>query len=437
MKSYSISLLISLVLLVPGQFVQAQESTLKKQIDALALQLEPDIIQWRRHFHQYPELSNREYKTAEKIALHLTSLGMEVQTGVAHTGVVGILRGALPGPVVALRADMDALPVKERVDLPFASRETAQYNGQQVGVMHACGHDTHMAMLMGAASVLASLKEQLPGTVKFIFQPAEEGAPEDEEGGAQLMIKEGVLDHPKVDVIFGLHINSQTSSGHIKYRPGATMAGSDSYIIKVKGSQTHGAYPWEGIDPIVTAAQIINGLQTIVSRQLPLIQNSAVITVGAIHGGVRSNIIPEEVQMIGTIRSLDSEMQAMMHQKIERTAKSIAESMGATAEVKINVGYPVTFNDPALTAQMLPSLQDAAGVDKVHLRTAVMGAEDFSFYAQKVPGFFFFVGGAPPHIDPQENAPHHTPDFYLDESGFTLGTRALCYLTVDYMMSPP
>ncbi len=435
MKSLYPIVLVALLLVASVNNTTAQNSDLKKQIDQLAETLESDIIQWRRHFHQYPELSNREFNTSKKIAEHLQAMGIEVHTGIAHTGVVGILKGGKPGPVVALRADIDGLPVKERADLPFASKELSSYQGQEVNVMHACGHDTHIAMLLGAASILSTIKDQIPGTVKFIFQPAEEGAPQGEEGGAKLMVKEGVLDNPKVEVIFGLHINSQTTAGHIKYRPGGTMASSDSYSILVKGSQTHGAYPWEGIDPIVTSAQIITGLQTIVSRQLPLIQNSAVISVGSIHGGVRNNIIPEEVKLVGTIRALDTEMQDMMHEKITHTATKIAESMGATAEVTINRGYPVTYNDPALTAQMIPSLVEAAGKDRVHLRSPVMGAEDFSFYAQKVPGFFFFLGGAPVNTDPGENAPHHTPDFFIDESGFTVGSRALCYLTLDYMNS--
>ncbi len=413
----------------------SQDSSIKQRLSDIIADLEPQMVEWRRHFHQNPELSNREFETSKTIAEHLRSLDLEVQTGIAHTGVVAILRGGKPGPVVALRADIDALPVTERVQVPFASKVTTEYNGQQVGVMHACGHDTHIAMLLGAAHALSQIREELPGTVKFIFQPAEEGAPQGEQGGAELMIKEGVLENPKVEVIFGLHINSQTTAGHIKYRPGGTMAGSDSYKIVVKGSQTHGAYPWGGIDPVVTAAQIVNGLQTIVSRQLPLIQNPAVISVGSIHGGVRSNIIPEEVEIVGTIRSLDTDMQQMMHEKIRRTATKIAESMGASAEVTINIGYPVTHNDPELTDQMLPSLLEAAGKEQVHLRSAVMGAEDFSYYAREVPGLFFFVGGAPPDIDPNENPPHHTPDFYIDESGFTVGSKALCYLALDYMTS--
>jgi len=415
-----------------------QNGAQKSKINALADKLEPKVVAWRRDLHQHPELGNREFKTAEKIAAHLQSLGLEVKTKVAHTGVVGILKGGKPGPVVALRADMDALPVTERVDIPFASKVKAEYNRQNVGIMHACGHDTHVAILMGVAEVLSSLKGELRGTVKFIFQPAEEGAPEGEEGGAELMVKEGVLENPKVDVIFGLHINAQTEVGKIRYRPGGTMASSDDFRIRVKGKQAHGAYPWLGVDPIVTAAQIINGLQTIVSRQMQLTEEAAVVTVGAIHGGVRNNIIPEEVEMIGTIRALDTTMQKLLHERIIRTATKIAESAGATAEVKIGQGtsYPVTYNDLVLTEKMIPTLQALAGKENVVLQKAVTGAEDFSFYQKKVPGFFFFLGGAPKGKKSSETAPHHTPDFYIDDSGLEVGVKALCHLTIDYMRPP-
>ncbi len=313
--------------------------------------IESRVVEWRRHFHQNPELSNREFKTAEKIAAHLKGLGMEVQTGIAYTGVVGILKGDQPGPVVALRADMDALPVSERAPIPFASKVRSSYLGKEVGVMHACGHDTHVAMLMGAAEILTALKKDLRGTVVFIFQPAEEGAPPGEEGGAELMVKEGVLRNNKVDVIFGLHINSLTEVGKIKYKPGGALAAVNRLVINVNGKQTHGSTPWTGIDPITIAAQIIQGLQLIVSRQTELTREAAVISIGKIEGGVRSNIIPESVQMIGTIRTLDTEMQKIIHEKIRLTATNIAESWGATAEVTIEKGYPVTFNDPELTAK--------------------------------------------------------------------------------------
>ena len=433
-------LLILFCMFIVGAMAQMPSSTkandlsaTKAKIDKLANQIEPKVIEWRRHFHQYPELSNREFKTAEKVAAHLKGLGMEVRTGIAHTGVVGILKGGKPGPVIALRADMDALPVLERADLPFASKEKSKYNGQDVGVMHACGHDTHVAMLMGAADILTKIKSELNGTVVFIFQPAEEGAPKGEEGGAKMMVKEGVLDNPKVDAIFGLHINSQTEVGTIKYKPGGTMAAADQFYITVKGVQTHGSQPWGGVDPIVASAQIVNGLQTIVSRQTELTKEAAVISVGMIQGGVRNNIIPEEVKMIGTIRTLDVGMQDIIHEKIKLTATKIAESMGATAEVEIRKGVPVTYNDPELTAQMLSTIQEVAGEKNVILTPAVTGAEDFSFYAEKVPGLFLFVGGMPKGKSSKEAAPHHTPDFFIDESGMKLGVRTLCNLTLDYL----
>jgi amidohydrolase len=406
---------------------------LNTKIDQKAQALESKVVAWRRDFHQNPELGNREFKTAEKITAHLKQLGLEVQTGVAHTGVVGLLKGGKPGPVVALRADMDGLPVTERVDLPFKSKVTTEYNGQNTGVMHACGHDTHVAILMGVAEVLASVKAELKGTVKFIFQPAEEGAPEGEEGGAKLMVKEGVLENPKVDAIFGLHINSQTEVNTIAYKPGATMAAVDFFSIDVKGKQTHGAYPWSGVDPIVTSSQIVAGLQTIVSRNLDITKAPAVVTIGAIHGGIRQNIIPEEVRMIGTIRTFDEEMHTHVHKRVKEISTNIAESAGATANVKIDVLYPVTFNDIPLTEKMIGTLQNVAGKENVILTSAKTGAEDFSYFQQKVPGFFFFLGGMPKGKNPLDAAPHHTPDFFIDESGLVLGVRSLSRLAVDYM----
>ncbi|MBC5773864.1 amidohydrolase [Pontibacter sp. KCTC 32443] len=413
---------------------QAQDTKLLAKANALADKIEPKVIEWRRDYHQYPELGNRETKTAAKIAKQLKSYGIEVETGVAHTGVVGILKGDKPGPVVALRADIDGLPVTERADLAFASKEKSTYNGQEVGVMHACGHDTHIAMLLGAAEILASMKKDLKGTVKFIFQPAEEGAPIGEEGGAYLMVKEGVLTKgPKPEVIFGLHINSQTEVGQIKYRPGGTMASADIFRINVKGKQVHGAYPWAGVDPIVVSAQIINGLQTIISRQTELAEDAAVVTVGSIHGGVRNNIIPEEVKMEGTIRALNTEMQKKIHEKVKLTATKIAESAGATAEVSFHPQTPVTFNDPALTGKMLPTLQAVAGRENVILSKAVTGAEDFAFFQEKIPGLYLFVGGMKKGTKP-ENAPaHHTPDFHIDEAGMKLGVKTLTHLTLNYM----
>jgi len=326
------------------------------------------------------------------------------------------------------------LPLTERADLPFASKAKGEYNGQPVGVMHACGHDTHVAMLLGAAEVLASMQKDLKGTVKFIFQPAEEGAPAGEEGGASLMVKEGVLDKgPKPEVIFGLHINSQTEVGTLKYRPGGIMAGADVFRIRVKGKQVHGASPWHGVDPVVTSAQIINGLQTIISRQVELTEDAAVITVGSIHGGVRNNIIPEEVVMEGTVRALNTRMQQQIHEKIRLTATKIAESAGAVAEVEIQAMAPVTFNDPELTEKMLPTLQAVAGKDRVVHMKAMTGAEDFAFYQQQIPGLFVFVGGMPKGQDPAKAPAHHTPDFYVDESGMKLGVKTLTNLTLDYM----
>lgn len=427
------NIIITAVLLSITNLASSQDVVLKTKISKKAESLESKVIAWRRDFHQNPELGNREFKTAEKIAAHLRSLGIEVQTGVAKTGVVGILKGGKTGPVVALRADIDALPVKERVNLPFASKVEGEYNGNPVYIMHACGHDTHTAILMGTAEILASIKNELKGTVKFIFQPAEEGPPEGEEGGAELMVKEGVLENPKVDVIFGLHINAQTEVGKIKYRPGGTMASSDWFTIKVKGKQSHGASPWYGIDPIVTASQIIIGLQTIVSRSTNLTENAAVVTVGQISAGVRNNIIPEELEMKGTIRTLDSNDQKMIHAKVNQIATNIAESAGATAEVSITSKTLITYNDPSLTEKMVPTLEEVAGKNNVNLAPATTGAEDFSYYQDKIPGLYFFLGGMAKGKTATETAGHHTPDFYIDEDGFVLGMKAMANLALDYM----
>ena len=405
---------------------------MSSKINTETAKVMPQVIEWRRHLHQFPELSNREFKTAKFVEGHLRKFGLEVKTGIAKTGVVGILKGGQPGPTIGLRADMDALPVKERVDLPFASKETAEYNGQTVPVMHACGHDTHVAMLLGAAEVLSKMKSQIKGTVIFIFQPAEEGAPAGEEGGAELMVKEGVMDAPKIDAIFGIHINSQTPVGTIKYRSGAFMASSDWFTIKVKGKQTHGAYPWSGVDPIAVSAQIYNGLQMIVSRRSELVKSPVIITVGKINAGVRENIIPEEATMAGTIRVLDAQMQTEVHEKIKQTAEKIAESMGATAEVTIERKTPVTYNTPELVKRMLPSLEKAAGKDSVTETNWVTGAEDFAFYGAKAPAFFFMVGGMPLDKTPAEAAPHHTPDFYIDDSRLDVGVKAFCNIVFDY-----
>ncbi len=424
-------LALSLYTTVAVAQTDALKASMAKQADAMQAKL----VTWRRDFHEHPELGNHETRTAGIIANHLKSLGIEVNTGVAKTGVVGLLKGGKPGPVVALRADMDGLPVTERTAVPFASKVKTTFNSTEVGVMHACGHDTHMSILMGVAEVLSSMKNDLHGTVKFIFQPAEEGPPFGEEGGAELMIKEGVLQNPKVDAIFGLHINAQTEVGKITYRPGGTMAAVNDMQIVVKGRQAHGAYPWSSIDPIVVSAQIINSLQTIVSRNLNVTENAAVVTIGAINGGNRSNIIPEQVTMMGTLRALSADDEKMLIERVKTIATKTAEAAGATAEVKIpfSVRYPVTYNDPKLTEKMLPTLQATAGAANVLLRPAVTGAEDFSFFQEKVPGLFIFLGGMPKDQDPLKTAAHHTPDFYIDESGFSLGVKALCNLTLDYM----
>lgn len=414
----------------PG--LHAQKTAIELQIESAVNKIEPKCIEWRRDLHQHPELSNREFRTANIIADHLRSLGMEVKENVAKTGVVGILKGTKPGPVIGLRADMDALPVTERTGLPFASKLRSTFNGQEVGVMHACGHDTHVAMLMSVAEILAGMKKDLAGTVKFVFQPAEEGPPIGEEGGAPLMVKEGVLDQPKVDVMFGLHINAQTPVGQIKYREEGMMAASDWFSITIHGKQSHGAQPWLGVDPVVIGSQIIQGLQSIVSRQSELTKDPVVISTTIFKAGVRENIIPEEVTLSGTIRTLDTAMQKDVWMRIERTAKNIAEASGATADVTIDSKTLVTYNDPGLTRQMLPSLQKATNNNAI-VMDAQTGAEDFSFFAARVPSLFFYVGGMTPGKDPKQTAAHHTPDFSIDESGMKTGIKAFCFLVLDYM----
>ena len=409
---------------------------LQAKLELQAKEMETKVIEWRRHFHQFPELSNRETNTGAYIAEHLKKLGLDVQYPVAKTGVVALLKGTKPGPVIALRADIDALPVTERNSLPFASKEKTTFNGQETGIMHACGHDTHTAILMAVAEILSKNKADIKGTIKFIFQPAEEGAPAGEEGGASLMVKEGVLENPKVDVIFGMHIQSISPLGRITYRPAGMMAASDWFSIKVKGKQSHGAAPWMGVDPIVVSAQIILGLQTIVSRQTDLTKEAAVITIGRMQAGLRENIIPEEAYMAGTIRTLDVAMQDKIHEKIRLTATKIAESAGATAEVSIDKRTPVTYNDILLTEKMIGSLQKAAGAENVIRINAVTGAEDFAFYQKNVPGFFFFVGAMPPDQDPNKVPAHHTPDFMIDERGMLTGLRAMLNVTMDYMYMP-
>ena len=412
------------------------------QADAAAAAIESKVIAWRRDFHQHPELSNREIRTAGVVAGHLRTLGLAVQTGVAHTGVVGLLDSGKPGPVIALRADMDALPVAEQGDLPFASKERTTFNGQEVGVMHACGHDCHVAMLMGVAELLSGLKTQLQGRIKFIFQPAEEGPPPGEEGGAALMIKQGVLENPKPDVIFGLHVFAGVETGTIAYRPGPAMASSDRIRIAVVGRQTHAALPWRGVDPIVISSQIVLGLQTIVSRQVDVTLEPAVVSIGAIKGGVRDNIIPDAVEMLGTVRTFNEEMRSDIHDRIRKTVELIAQSAGASARVHFDNAYPVTVNDIPLTERMVPTLERVAGKEKVFVGQKIMGCEDFAYYQQKVPGFFYFIGITPRRIDQsgvdlKHSAPNHSPRFFVDESALLLGVRSLAHLTLDYMASGP
>ena len=426
-------LMVALMLIFSAFTNKPSKSKLQLKVETLAEQIEAKVIKWRHHLHEHPELSNREYETAEYIATHLKSLGLEVQTGVAHTGVVAVLKGGKDGPVVALRADMDGLPVPERVDLPWASQAKGVYNGAEVPVMHACGHDTHISILMGTAEVLSGVKSELRGTVKFIFQPAEEGAPKGEEGGAQLMVKEGVLKNPDVEVIFGLHIGAGTHVGNINYKPGGAMASVNSFEIIIHGKQTHGSKPWAGIDPIVTAAQIINNVQTIVSRSMPITKEAAVVSFGSVHGGVRSNIIPEEVKLVGTIRALNEEMRQEIFKRLKTIVEKTAESNGATATLEINEGYPITYNDIELTNRMLPTLKDVMGDDHVTLKPAKTGAEDFSFYQKEVPGFFFWLGGCPLGTPEKEAAPHHTPDFYVDDAAMIYGVKVMSRLVVDYM----
>ena len=394
--------------------------------------IESKVIEWRRDFHENPELSNREFQTADKIAKHLKNLGLKVETGVAKTGVIGILEGKRPGKVVGLRADIDALPVEERADLPFKSVAKGTYRGQEVPVMHACGHDTHIAILMGVAEILAK-NNDFAGTIKFIFQPAEEGAPPGEEGGAELMVKEGVLKNPDVDVIFGLHIGATQPINTITYRPRGLMAAAQSFEITVKGKQTHGSVPWGGVDPIMASVKIIDGLQTIISRESPLTKEAAVLSIGKISSGVRSNIIPEEAQIVGTLRTLDKDMQTMINARMREMVPAIAAAYRAEATIDIAKGYPITYNDPDLTAQMLPSLQKAAGANMVFEINAITGAEDFSFFANEIPGLYFFIGGKP--LNETNPAPHHTPDFYIDEGGMLLGVKAFVQLTMDFLSS--
>ena len=407
----------------------------RADVAAAARALQDKVIAWRRDIHQHPELGNREFRTAEVVAGHLRSLGLEPETGIAHTGVTAVLRGGLPGPRIALRADMDALPVTEQTGLPFASTVTTEYNGQETGVMHACGHDAHVAILMGVAEALAGMREQLPGEVLFVFQPAEEGAPEGEEGGAKLMLEEGIFERFRPDAVFGLHVFSTLNADRLAVRAGPTMAASDTFDMRVIGRQTHGSRPWGGVDPIIAAAQIVSQAQAIVSRQMDISHQPVVLTFGTIHGGVRHNIIPDDVELTGTIRTFDDAMREDILARLGHVAEHVAAANGATVEARIPVrdGYPVTFNNEALTARMRPSLEAAAGEGKLVDMPLVMGAEDFSMYAREVPGMFFFLGATPVGEDPAAAPSNHSPRFDVDESALDLGLRAMLQVSLDYL----
>lgn len=422
--------LISLALLTAtGLTAGAAQAESTVRINA---ELEQKVIEWRRDLHQHPELSNREFRTAKVVAEHLKALGLEVQAGVAHTGVVGLLKGAKPGPTIALRADMDALPVTELTDVPFASKAVSEYRGKEVGVMHACGHDLHVAMLMGAAEQLTAMRDQLAGNVVFIFQPAEEGAPAGEEGGAELMLKEGMFKQYQPEAVFGIHVWSAGNTGQIGYREGPLMASSDRFEINVKGRQTHGSRPWGGVDPIVAAGQIISNTQSIVSRQVDITKAPAVVSFGIVEGGVRNNIIPDEVYLEGTIRNFDMGNRAQIFENLKTTAEMTAKASGAEAHVHIDEGYPVTINNPELTRQMLPTMQRVAGADNVKVNALVTGAEDFSFYALEVPGLFVFLGITPEGQNPAEAPSNHSPYFYADEDALKTGTELYVNWVFDY-----
>ncbi len=428
-------LFVAVLLAIPDP-LQAQAAPaanpLAAEAERLSVELNPQVVAWRRDFHKNPELGNRETRTAKVIADQLRKLGFEVTTGVATTGVVGVLKGGLPGPVVALRSDMDGLPVTEQGDLPFKSTARAQWNGQEVGVMHACGHDNHMAILLGAATALARMKDRLPGTVKVIFQPAEEGPPPGETGGAEQMVKESVLENPKVDAAFGLHVFPYPA-GTIVYRPGPLMASADSFLIKITGRQTHGAVPWGGVDPIVIGSQVVVSLQSIISRTVNITEAPAVVTVGRFTGGNRSNIVPEMVELEGTVRAFDENVRKDIHNRIRAIATGYAEAAGGTATVEFGLGYPVTRNDPALTERMLPTLRRAAGADNVRLGPLTGTAEDFSYFQQQVPGLFVFLGVTPRDQDHTKVAQNHSPLFFADESALPVGVKVMTNLALDYL----
>jgi amidohydrolase len=392
----------------------------------------PQVVTWRRDFHQHPELGNRELRTSKIIAEELKRLGYDVKTGVAHTGVVAVLRGGRPGPVVALRADMDALPVTEQVDLPFRSTAKAIWNGQEVGVMHACGHDNHVAILLGVATIFARMKDQLPGTIKLIFQPAEEGPPAGEQGGAELMVKEGVLENPRVDAIFGLHV-FPLPVGSVDYRSGAIMASADSFTIRVKGRQTHGAMPWAGVDPVVIGSQIVMALQTIVSRNVNVMEDPAVVTIGAFNAGNRFNIVPETAELQGTVRAFNEDVRKDIHRRIRDIATKTAEAAGGSAEITPGIGYPVTINNADLTDRMAPTLRRVVGEHNVRVGPVTGTAEDFAFYQQKVPGMFFFLGVNPKDRDVKATPANHSPLFFADEAALPVGVRVMANLALDYL----
>ncbi len=418
--------------LVPALAAAQAPTRTDAEVDRRAKAIEAQVVAWRRDIHEHPELGNREFRTSKLVAEHLQKLGIEVKTGVAHTGVVGILRGGKPGPVVALRADMDALPVAEEVNLPFKSTVRATYNGQDVGVMHACGHDNHVAILMGVAEILSGMRQQLQGTVKFVFQPAEEGAPAGEQGGADLMLKEGAFDNPKVDAVFGLHV-FPFEVGKVVYRSGGLMASGDTYRVVVHGRQTHGALPWNGIDPITIASQTITSMQSIVSRTVDLTLTPAILTVGYIRGGVRVNIIPDSVEFGGTIRTFDEATRDSLQARFNRIVTVMATANGATADIIFDRGTPVTYNDPALTEQMVPSLKRALGNSQVEAGRQTTTSEDFSLFQKAAPGLFVFLGITPKGADPATVAPNHSPRFFADEAALVPGMKALSTLAIDYL----
>ena len=424
------SVVILVTAIAPGLGVA---NTLNQTIAQRVTAVNDKVVAWRRDIHANPELSNREFRTSALVAQHLRSLGIEVQTGVAHTGVIGLLKGGKPGPVIALRADMDALPVVEKTGLPYASTVRGEYQGRDVGVMHACGHDTHVAILMGAAEVLAAVRDELPGTVKFLFQPAEEGAPKGENGGAKMMIEEGALLNPRVDAVVGLHISQSDVVGRASFRPLGLMASAQRFDVEISGSQTHGARPWAGVDPIVAGAQIVNGLQTIASRQIDITQHPVVVTVGQFEAGVRNNIVPETARLSGTIRTFDPNVRGQVHEKIQRIVTQVAASQGATATVDIDPGVPVTYNHAGLTEQLQGALAAVYGSDNLIVPPPITGAEDFSFFQEQVPGFFFFIGGRPVDVPVSEAIPNHSPYFYVDEGALPLGVHAMSRLAVDYL----